>query len=134
MAGEEHANARHPCQWLEESRRLEFPQRTAAHFTTLPKCTARAQTPCQENLWEESPPAGLRFCVQQPGEVIYFGPRLAPSSVEEKRASDLSDMGLGFIRTLGFPCRLHATCNLDPFVFGIGAQGRLPKMTALEPC
>lgn len=64
---EEHANARHPCQWL-----------------------------------EESPPAGLRFCVQQPGEVIYFGPRL------------------------------HATCNLDPFVFGIGAQGRLPKMTALE--
>ncbi|CAE7215603.1 secG [Symbiodinium natans] len=53
---------------------------------------ANTQHPCQ---WlEEPPPAGLRFCIQQPG--------------------------------------LHATCNLDSFVFGIGAQGRLPKMSPLE--
>ncbi|CAE7243970.1 KIN12D [Symbiodinium pilosum] len=62
---------------------------------------ANMHHPCQ---WlEEAPPAGLQFCVQQPGEVVYFGPRL------------------------------HATCNLDDFVFGIGAQGRLKnKMKAVD--
>eukprot|EP00913_Durusdinium_trenchii_P021875 g20554.t1 len=48
-------------------------------------------------------PKGLAFCVQQPGEVIYFG------------------------------SRLHATCNLADFVLGIGAQGRQPAdWTPLE--
>lgn len=42
-------------------------------------------------------PQGLSFCVQHPGEVIYFG------------------------------TRLHATCNMADYVLGIGAQGRVPS-------
>ena len=42
-------------------------------------------------------PEGLSFCVQQPGEVIYFGERL------------------------------HATCNLADYTLGLGGQGRLPE-------
>ncbi|CAJ1419664.1 unnamed protein product [Effrenium voratum] len=61
---------------------------------------ANTRHPCQ---WlEEGAPEGLTFCVQQPGEVIYFG------------------------------LRLHATCNLDDYVLGIGAQGRLLDRSALE--
>jgi len=46
---------------------------------------------------ERAPPAGLTFCVQSAGDVVYFG---------EKQK--------------------HATCNLQDYVFGIGSQGRLP--------
>eukprot|EP00435_Cladocopium_sp_Y103_P043968 s754_g12.t1 len=63
LRGEEQANTRHPCQWMEAKRR----------------------------------PKGLTFCVQQPGEVVYFG------------------------------TRLHATCNMADYVLGIGAQGRTPS-------
>ena len=39
-------------------------------------------------------PLGVAFCVQSPGEVVYFG-----------EGED------------------HATCNLDPMVLGVGSQG-----------
>ncbi|CAL1129352.1 unnamed protein product, partial [Cladocopium goreaui] len=56
---------------------------------------ANTRHPCQ---WlEERRPKGLRFCVQQPGEVVYFA------------------------------TRLHATCNMADYVLGIGAQGREPS-------
>eukprot|EP00930_Biecheleria_cincta_P047383 TRINITY_DN32835_c0_g1_i1.p1 TRINITY_DN32835_c0_g1~~TRINITY_DN32835_c0_g1_i1.p1 ORF type:complete len:603 (-),score=118.05 TRINITY_DN32835_c0_g1_i1:31-1839(-) len=44
------------------------------------------------------PPEGLTFCVQHPGEIMYF-----------------SDD------------RFHATCNLDDMVLAFGAQGRVPE-------
>ncbi|CAE8716254.1 unnamed protein product [Polarella glacialis] len=40
------------------------------------------------------PPAGVQFCIQHPGEVIYVADHLE-----------------------------HATCNLDPLILGVGAQG-----------
>jgi len=53
------------------------------------------KNPCGPSL-DEVPPKGVHRIIQLPGEVIYFGDE-AP----------------------------HATCNLDPFTFGIGAQGSL---------
>lgn len=42
----------------------------------------------------------LRFCVQHPGDVVFFGDHA------------------------------HATCNLENFVLGIGAQGHIPRSAA----
>jgi len=46
---------------------------------------------------EKQAPAGLTFCVQQAGDIIHLSDEM-----------------------------FHATCNLDDFVLGIGAQGRIP--------
>eukprot|EP00439_Symbiodinium_sp_Y106_P069532 s1754_g11.t6 len=57
----------------------------------VPATFAR-RNPCQH--MDSSTPPGYQFCIQQPGEVVYF-----PDDA------------------------FHATCNIDSFVWGLGSQG-----------
>ncbi|CAE7883298.1 hmgA [Symbiodinium microadriaticum] len=59
--------------------------------SNVPATFAR-RNPCQHI--DSSTPPGYQFCIQQPGEVVYF-----PDDA------------------------FHATCNIDSFVWGLGSQG-----------